>query len=132
MTTGPRRCGAGCRCTTSRQSRCWRSTGSAACLPRWTPRATSRTITRPCWPSCTHRCADEVGLDHCEDLGRPGPHATGRPARRRGHPASICTSVNDEVVHGIPGPRVLESGAIVAIDLGVLLEGFHADVAVTV
>ena len=50
----------------------------------------------------------------------------------RGYPASICTSVNDEVVHGIPGPRVLESGAIVAIDLGVLLEGFHADVAVTV
>jgi len=50
----------------------------------------------------------------------------------RGYPASICTSVNDEVVHGIPGPRVLEPGAIVAIDLGVLLEGFHADVAVTV
>lgn len=50
----------------------------------------------------------------------------------RGYPASICTSVNDEVVHGIPGPRVLEPGVIVAIDLGVLLDGFHADVAVTV
>jgi len=50
----------------------------------------------------------------------------------RGYPASICTSVNDEVVHGIPGPRVLEEGAIVAVDLGVFLEGFHADVAVTI
>lgn len=50
----------------------------------------------------------------------------------RGYPASICTSINDEVVHGIPGPRVLEAGSIISIDLGVLLDGFHADVAVTV
>jgi methionyl aminopeptidase len=50
----------------------------------------------------------------------------------RGYPASICASVDDEVVHGIPGPRVLREGMIVSIDLGVLLEGFHADVAVTV
>ncbi len=50
----------------------------------------------------------------------------------RGYPASICTSINDEVVHGIPGPRMLQSGEIVSIDLGVLLDGFHADVAVTV
>lgn len=50
----------------------------------------------------------------------------------RGYPASICTSIDDEVVHGIPGPRVLERGSIVSIDLGVLLGGFHADVAVTI
>jgi methionyl aminopeptidase len=50
----------------------------------------------------------------------------------RSYPASICTSINDEVVHGIPGARVLEPGMIVAIDLGVLLDGFHADLAVTV
>lgn len=50
----------------------------------------------------------------------------------RNYPASICTSINDEVVHGIPGARVLEPGMIVAIDLGVLLDSFHADVAVTV
>jgi len=50
----------------------------------------------------------------------------------RGYPASICTSLNDEVVHGIPSARVLEPGVIVAIDLGVMLDGFHADVAVTV
>lgn len=50
----------------------------------------------------------------------------------RGYPASICTSIDDEVVHGIPGLRVLEEGEIVSIDLGVLLDGFHADVAMTV
>lgn len=50
----------------------------------------------------------------------------------RGYPASICTSVDDEVVHGIPGHRVLEEGSIVSIDLGVFLDGFHADVALTV
>lgn len=50
----------------------------------------------------------------------------------RGYPASICTSINDEVVHGIPGPRVLQAGDIVSLDLGVLLDGFHGDVAVTV
>jgi len=50
----------------------------------------------------------------------------------RGYPASICTSVDDEVVHGIPGPRVLVEGSIVSVDLGVFLEGFHADVALTV
>ncbi len=50
----------------------------------------------------------------------------------RGYPASICTSINDEVVHGIPGPRILQAGDIVSLDLGVLLDGFHGDVAITV
>ncbi len=50
----------------------------------------------------------------------------------RGYPASICASVDDEVVHGIPGPRVLVEGSIVSIDLGVFLDGFHADAALTV
>lgn len=50
----------------------------------------------------------------------------------RGYPASICTSINNEVVHGIPGTHVLQVGEIVSIDLGVHADGFHADVAVTV
>ena len=45
----------------------------------------------------------------------------------KGFPASICASVNEEVVHGIPGPRELESGDIIGIDMGVLREGFYAD-----
>jgi methionyl aminopeptidase len=48
------------------------------------------------------------------------------------YPAVLCVSVNDEIVHGIPGPRVLEEGDIVSLDFGVSFEGFHGDSAVTV
>lgn len=47
------------------------------------------------------------------------------------YPASICTSVNNEVVHGIPGLRVLKSGDIISIDIGVCLNGYHSDAART-
>lgn len=49
-----------------------------------------------------------------------------------GYPARICVSVNDEVVHGIPGPRVLEPGDVVSIDCGAIVEGWHGDSAITV
>ncbi|HEY3297689.1 MAG TPA: type I methionyl aminopeptidase [Armatimonadota bacterium] len=49
-----------------------------------------------------------------------------------GYPAVACVSVNDEVVHGIPGPRRLLEGDIVGIDLGAILEGYHGDSAVTI
>jgi methionyl aminopeptidase len=47
-------------------------------------------------------------------------------------PATICASVNDEVVHGIPGPRVLEDGDVISIDCGAIVEGWHGDAAITV
>lgn len=47
-------------------------------------------------------------------------------------PASICASVNDEVVHGIPGPRVLEDGDVISIDCGAIVDGWHGDAAITV
>ncbi len=58
----------------------------------------------------------------------------GRPAFKgyRGFPANICTSVNEEVVHGIPSGRRLQPGDIVGLDVGVLLEGYYADGARTV
>ena len=49
-----------------------------------------------------------------------------------GYPAHVCVSVNDEIVHGIPGDRVLQEGDLVSIDLGVTYEGFVADSALTV
>jgi methionyl aminopeptidase len=49
-----------------------------------------------------------------------------------GYPASICTSVNDEVVHGIPGERILLEGDQVSIDCGAILHGWHGDAAITV
>jgi len=49
----------------------------------------------------------------------------------QGYPASICTSVNEQVVHGIPGPRKLRDGDIIGIDIGVLYEEFYADASRT-
>lgn len=48
-----------------------------------------------------------------------------------GYPAALCISVNSEVVHGIPGSRVLDEGDIVGLDMGVYYQGFHTDTAKT-
>ena len=48
-----------------------------------------------------------------------------------GYPGSVCISVNDEVIHGIPGKRVLQDGDIVSIDVGAYIDGFHGDCAAT-
>ena len=48
-----------------------------------------------------------------------------------GFPASACISVNDVVVHGIPGSRIIKDGDIVSVDLGVYLDGYHGDCART-
>lgn len=50
----------------------------------------------------------------------------------RGYPKSVCISINEEVVHGIPGKRKLQEGDIVSLDFGVLKDGFYGDMAVTV
>ncbi len=49
-----------------------------------------------------------------------------------GFPANLCVSVNDEIVHGIPGERVLKEGDIVSLDFGSIYDGFQGDAAVTV
>jgi methionyl aminopeptidase len=49
----------------------------------------------------------------------------------RGYPASICASVNEVVLHGIPNDRALQSGDIISIDIGVKLDGYHGDAAAT-
>jgi methionyl aminopeptidase len=56
-----------------------------------------------------------------------------RPAFKgyRGYPSSVCTSVNEQVVHGIPSSRKLENGDIISIDVGVNYNGFYGDAAVT-
>ena len=50
----------------------------------------------------------------------------------RGFPANLCVSVNDEIVHGIPGKRVLREGDIVSLDFGAIFNGFQGDAAITV
>ena len=49
----------------------------------------------------------------------------------REYPNSICVSINDEIVHGIPGERVIQEGQIVSVDAGVLKDGYYADAACT-
>jgi methionyl aminopeptidase len=48
------------------------------------------------------------------------------------YPAVLCVSVNEEIVHGIPGPRELAEGDVVSLDFGVSVDGYHGDSAVTV
>ena len=65
-----------------------------------------------------------------EEIARRGARASF--LGYRDYPAHICTSVNNEVVHGIPGERVLQEGDIISLDVGAILEGFQADAAITV
>ena len=49
-----------------------------------------------------------------------------------GYPATICISINDEIVHGIPGNRIIEDGDVVSIDCGAIIEGWHGDAAFSI
>ena len=70
---------------------------------------------------------DEIAEEHIRSRG-------GRPSflGYHGFPGSICASVNEEVVHGIPGDRVLVDGDLVSIDCGAIIDGWHGDAAITV
>lgn len=70
---------------------------------------------------------DAIAHDHIRSLG-----ATSNFLGYHGFTGVICTSVNDEVVHGIPGSRVLNDGDIVSIDCGAIVDGWHGDAAITV
>lgn len=50
----------------------------------------------------------------------------------RGFPGMICASINEEIVHGIPGKQILREGDIVSVDVGVIYKGYHGDAATTV
>lgn len=71
-------------------------------------------------------------LDDIAERGIRGAGAIPSFKGYRGFPASICTSLNDEVVHGIPGKRRVNEGDILKLDVGAIWEGFHADSAVSV
>lgn len=72
-----------------------------------------------------------AGLDAVAAAVITGAGATPSFLGYDGYPATVCVSVNDEVVHGIPGPRVLEPGDIVSIDCGAIVDGWHSDSALT-
>ena len=70
---------------------------------------------------------DEIAEDNIRSSG-----ATPSFKGYHGFTGSICASVNDEVVHGIPGDRVIAEGDIVSIDCGAIVDGWHGDAAITV
>jgi len=78
-------------------------------------------------PGVTPRELDALAARHIASRG-----ATPSFLGYHGYPATICTSVNDVVVHGIPDDRPLVDGDIISIDCGAVLDGWHGDAAVTV
>jgi methionyl aminopeptidase len=73
-------------------------------------------------------------MDLEKSAARRIAQAGARPAFKgyRGYPCCLCASVNEEIVHGIPSNRRLKEGDIVSLDLGVVVEGFYGDSALTV
>ena len=65
-----------------------------------------------------------------EELKKHGAKSSSKGYR--GYPAYLCVSINDELVHGIPGKRVLNEGDIVTVDFSAIYKGFHGDAARTV
>ena len=78
-------------------------------------------------PGVTTKKLDAIAEAHIRREG-----ATPSFKGYRGFPASICTSINEQVVHGIPGKRRLEEGDVLSLDVGAIWEGYHGDSAVTV
>ncbi len=58
--------------------------------------------------------------------------ATSNFLNYHGFPATICVSINDEIVHGIPGPKVINDGDVVSVDCGAIVDGWHGDAAFSV
>jgi methionyl aminopeptidase len=77
-------------------------------------------------PGVTTRELDDIARDIIKQRG-----AKSSFLGYHGYPAHICTSVNDEIVHGIPGKRRLNNGDIISVDIGVILDGFNGDSAWT-
>jgi methionyl aminopeptidase len=77
-------------------------------------------------PGVTTAQLDAIAEDYIRKSGA-------RPSFKgyKGFPASICVSIDDEVVHGIPGSRVIKEGQVVSVDAGAIWQGYHGDAART-
>jgi methionyl aminopeptidase len=78
-------------------------------------------------PGVTTKELDKIAADNIK-AGGGIPSFLGY----HGYPATICTSVNDEVVHGIPNDKPLKDGDVISIDCGAIVDGWHGDSAISV
>lgn len=87
---------------------------------------TEELIAKAIAPGVTTAYLDQIAEDYIRSQG-------GIPSFKGygGFPATLCTSINEEVVHGIPGKRILKEGDILSVDMGCILEGYHGDMART-
>ncbi len=83
-------------------------------------------------PGVTTAELDRIAAAVIARYGATAPFLGYPPGSRHPFPASVCTSVNEELVHGIPGPRVLKEGDIISLDCGTFYKGFVSDAALTV
>jgi methionyl aminopeptidase len=83
-------------------------------------------------PGVTTGELDRIAATEIEKRGLTSSFLGYDPGDLPPYPAVVCVSVNDEIVHGIPGKRVLEDGDLLSIDFGICLEGFHGDSACTI
>lgn len=77
-------------------------------------------------PGLTTAALDDIAVDYIRTQG-----GVASAKGYRGYPRSICVSINEEVVHGIPGPRQLLAGDIVSVDIAVKKDGYHGDMNVS-
>lgn len=87
---------------------------------------TLREVEKHIKPNITTKELDKIAYDYIVSQ-----NATPSFKGLYGYPATICASVNEEIVHGIPGDRVLKEGDIISIDVGACYKGFHGDAART-
>jgi methionyl aminopeptidase len=81
-------------------------------------------------PGTTTAHLDQIAEKHIRSAGAT-PSFKGYGDRRNPFPASLCISIDDEVVHGIPGQRTIKEGQVVSIDAGAIVDGWHGDGART-
>jgi methionyl aminopeptidase len=89
--------------------------------------STLKTLSKEIKAGMTTHELDDIAV---EELARYG--ATSSFKGYGGFPATLCVSINDEVVHGIPGDRMICEGDIVSLDFGAIVDGFHGDAALTI
>jgi len=78
-------------------------------------------------PGMTTSALDAIAAAHIKRSG-----AISNFFNYHGFPATICVSINDEIVHGIPGPRIINAGDVVSIDCGAIIDGWHGDAAFSI